>query len=140
MNSVKKVQEVLKKIFLTKKRIIAGVVVLVILIGIGVRNSKAGNGTCSIAEYKKIIEVVSVSGKVKPVEDITLSFEKSGRIAYIPVRVGDTVTRGTVLASLEQSQLSSQLAQARANFEGQHIKLQGQRLIWIMNTRAHWMS
>jgi len=72
----------------------------------------------------KVISEVSVTGKVKPSKNLDLAFEKGGRIAKIYVKVGDKVKEGQQLASLDNSDFISQLAQAQANLKSQEAKLE----------------
>lgn len=68
----------------------------------------------TLAKYGDIIQEVSVTGKVKPAESVDLSFEKIGKIAKIYVEIGDRVLVDQKLLSLDDSDISSQLAQYEA--------------------------
>lgn len=70
-----------------------------------------------------ITQIVSVTGRVKAAESVDLAFEKSGKVAKVNVQVGDKVTAGQILASLDNSDLEAQLLQARANLAAQQAKL-----------------
>jgi multidrug resistance efflux pump len=60
-------------------------------------------------------EVVS-EGKVVPIQYSSLSFTKSGIIAEVPVKEGDKVKKGDLIARLEESEaLKSAVAQAEEN-------------------------
>ena len=71
----------------------------------------------------ELIQEVSVTGRVKPAENVDLAFEKSGRVAYIGVKVGDKVSAGQTLASLSNADLVAQLKQARASLQKEQVKL-----------------
>src|SRR3989338_4827740 len=58
---------------------------------------------------------VSLSGRVKPITEMNLAFQSSGRISLIGVKVGDSVYKGQALASLDSSTISAQLDQAKAS-------------------------
>lgn len=60
-------------------------------------------------------EEVDVTGQVKPSEEVDLAFESGGKITVVNVRVGDSVVAGQLLASLDTSELSAQLASANAS-------------------------
>lgn len=62
-----------------------------------------------------INQEVSVSGRVRPASSVDLAFEKSGKIAAVLVKVGDKVSAGRVLVSLDGSELAAQMRSARAN-------------------------
>ncbi|MCX6702505.1 MAG: hypothetical protein NTW60_01385, partial [Candidatus Wolfebacteria bacterium] len=70
-----------------------------------------------------ISEEVKSTGAVKAAKSVDLSFEKSGRIIYAGVEVGDEVGAGKVLASLDSSDISAGLDQANANVAAQEAKL-----------------
>lgn len=110
---------------LTKKTIyIIGAVILLIVLGY----LFFGRSKNSLYSYVKVIkgdvvQEVSVTGRVKPSEDVSLAFEKGGRILSINVDVGDKVIRGEVLMRLDNSELLAQLAGAEANLKVQQAKL-----------------
>src|SRR3989344_5004919 len=77
----------------------------------------------AVTKRGSIRQEVSVTGKVKPVSAVDLAFEKTGRISRIYANVGDQISAGKILAELDRSELSAQLAEARANLEAQNSKL-----------------
>jgi multidrug efflux pump subunit AcrA (membrane-fusion protein) len=70
-----------------------------------------------------VSQLVSVTGIVKPASEVNLSFEKGGRIAYVFHKVGSRVDVGTPLVSLENGDITAQLAQAKAIARAQAAKL-----------------
>ncbi len=70
-----------------------------------------------------VSQVVSVTGKVKSAQDVELSFEKGGRIAYVYHGVGDRIEIGALLVSQESGDIRAQLAQAQAVVKVQIAKL-----------------
>lgn len=70
-----------------------------------------------------IVQLVSVTGKVKPADSVELAFERSGKVAAISVKVGDRVTAGQRLASLSNADLVAQLAQAQASLDKEIVRL-----------------
>lgn len=70
-----------------------------------------------LAKRGDIVQEVSITGKVKPAEDVDLAFERSGTISRINVKVGDKISAGKELVSLDNSEISAQLAQTRASVE-----------------------
>lgn len=73
---------------------------------------------------RDIAQKVSVTGRVKSVSDVTLAFEKSGRVSRVYHDVGAEVKPGTALVSLENADLYAQLQQAQANVKAQQAKLE----------------
>lgn len=112
------------KIF-TKKRIL--IALPLILIGGYFYNSSQKN---KVIEYKSqiiemadIIEKVSVTGKVKPIDTTHLTFEQSGKIREVYARVGDKVTAGDVLVELTSQELLAQKQEALANLKKTQVHL-----------------
>ncbi len=73
--------------------------------------------TFVLAERGNIKEIVSVTGNVKPLSDVSLAFERGGRMANINVAVGDKVYTGQTLASVSNADLVANLDQAKANLK-----------------------
>lgn len=59
-------------------------------------------------------QVVSAEAFVVPLKQADLSFEVGGRVAAIEVEEGEKVTKGTVLARLDQITYQTQVAEAQA--------------------------
>lgn len=66
------------------------------------------------AQIGNVSEVVSVTGKISPVEKADLAFEKSGKIVSIKVKVGDRVNKGDILATLDSASDRASLNSALA--------------------------
>lgn len=64
-----------------------------------------------------ILQEVSVTGRVKAAQSVDLAFETGGKIASVKTAVGNKVTNGQILASMENGSLSAQLAQAQATLQ-----------------------
>lgn len=75
------------------------------------------------AEKHNIKEVVSTTGNVKPLSDVDLSFEKTGRVSNISVSVGDRVYSGQYLASVSNADLYAQVDQAKAGVKSAQANL-----------------
>ena len=71
----------------------------------------------------EVSQIVSVTGTVRPASEVTLSFEKSGRISAVYKAVGERVSVGTTIATLSNSELSAQLLQAQATVKAEEAKL-----------------
>jgi RND family efflux transporter MFP subunit len=69
-----------------------------------------------IFEVKKInlLQEVTVTGSVKPAQNVSLSFDTSGRVAGVYVNVGSRVGPGTLIASLSNGNLRADLEKAEA--------------------------
>lgn len=103
--------------FITKKNVII-LISLIIVISLGWywfwgKSDQTAYEWLS-AERRSVWQEVSVTGRVKPAEDVNLSFERGGKVAKINVKVGDMVTVGEALVELDTSELATDLKKAEA--------------------------
>lgn len=103
-----------------KKKVITGVVLSVLLLGLlGVSacDSMGGEDTVSRQTYevgRGDLEItITGNGKIASSRDASLNFGSGGRVADVPVVEGDTVSSGDVLAVLDTVTLELALAQAQ---------------------------
>lgn len=66
---------------------------------------------------------VNIAGKVVPMKDLSLAFERSGRVVSVLADVGDKVGAGQAIVVLDQSDLLSQLAAMKANAAAEQARL-----------------
>lgn len=103
------------------KKVIFVIIVLVI-IGIVVisRSRKTDGDRAKIetakAERKNISEQISSSGKSKATQQINLNFQTAGRLAWVGVKEGDSVTQGQAIASLDTQELRRNLEKALRDY------------------------
>ena len=71
-----------------------------------------------------LAQEVSVTGKVKAARDISLSFEKTGKVAAVRVETGQKVAPGQVLAYLDNQDARANIAKAEASVQLQEAKLE----------------
>ncbi len=64
-----------------------------------------------------VSEIVSVTGTVSPLNKADLAFQKSGVIAKIAVKVGDTVKKGDLIAALDSAGDAAAVASAQATLD-----------------------
>lgn len=55
---------------------------------------------------------VMLTGTIAPTQRLDLSFTSNGEVMSVPVSVGDTVTRGTALASIDDAELRASVTDA----------------------------
>ncbi len=67
------------------------------------------------ADIRSITQVVTASGKVQPESEVKISPDVSGEIIELPVKEGDWVKKGTLLARIQTDFYEAQVEQARAN-------------------------
>jgi HlyD family secretion protein len=74
-----------------------------------------------------ISNTLSTNGKVEPIEFVDVRVEIRGLVKSLPVRVGDTVTKGEVLAELSQPGVAEELSAAQARVAQARAELEGLR-------------
>ncbi|GMQ94902.1 MAG: hypothetical protein BMS9Abin13_012 [Patescibacteria group bacterium] len=70
-----------------------------------------------VVEKSELVLEVSVTGRVKPAESVSLSFEKGGKISRVAAGVGERVKAGDTLVVLENGELLAELSEAQAGVE-----------------------
>ncbi len=96
-----------------------GAVVALVLFMLYIGYGKSTGDTSQYVEVKpqELREQVAVTGRVKPYDEVSLAFEKTGRIGASYVKVGDYVNAGTTLAALELTSSLAQLSAEEAKLE-----------------------
>ncbi|WP_312111750.1 efflux RND transporter periplasmic adaptor subunit [Brevibacillus reuszeri] len=69
-------------------------------------------------QLQKLKQISELSGTLAPIEETTISFEVPGQIKSLPLKEGDAVKKGDVLASLDSTEYALQLALANADVHG----------------------
>lgn len=111
--------------FFKRPIFIAAVIILAIILG-GYFYFFSGKKTGPefvVVRKGNIVQEVSVTGNVKSVKSVDLAFEKTGRIASAPVKVGDYVGAGQILVQEDNSELNSQFEKAKADLGTQKAEL-----------------
>ncbi len=112
--------------FFTKKKIIAGIVLLLVVGFFMFRggNKTAGDVQTDTVKKQGLKQTVLATGQVTSRTDLSLSFNSSGIVSRVNVKVGDKVKSGQILSSLDQknqaasyTQAQGALAQAQANYQ-----------------------
>jgi RND family efflux transporter MFP subunit len=99
----------------TKRRIlIAGIILAVIIFVSFLLRPKPVEPNFFEAQVTDLSQEVSLTGKIKAAESVSLSFERSGRVSVVNKISGEKVYKGTVIASLDNSGLEANLAKAEA--------------------------
>lgn len=108
----------------SRKKLYIGIflilVVVAILFSLGGDNGKE---FLTVARGDVVQEVAS-TGKVKPAEEVELGFDRSGRVSSVYKVVGDTVSKGETIASLEAGEAIGDLEKAKAILREETIKLE----------------
>jgi HlyD family secretion protein len=77
----------------------------------------------AVVERGTLLVAVSASGSIEPQGHVGLVFETPGRIAEVPVEVGDSVEGGDVLARLASDEWALQVTQAEAALTSAEARL-----------------
>ncbi len=64
-----------------------------------------------------LTQEVNVTGRVKSVSDVSLAFERGGKIGVVSQEVGAKISAGEILAELSAGDLYAQLTQAQAGYD-----------------------
>jgi len=72
--------------------------------------------TTVTAQVETLPDTLAVSGTITPVDEVALNVAEPGTLAGVYVKVGEHVTRGKILASLDSGELAADAAAARSQF------------------------
>ncbi|MHB1474263.1 MAG: efflux RND transporter periplasmic adaptor subunit [Dermatophilaceae bacterium] len=123
-----------KALALKGRSVIVGVGVTVLVVG-GVgswaatrsSSSDAAAPTLVSATTSTIRQTVSATGTLEPAHRADLSFLVSGTVTSLPVAVGDRVTVGTVLATVDSATLQTAVTVVQANVTATQDQLTAQQ-------------
>lgn len=102
--------------FLKKPFVFIPLIVLVgiiVAVTVGDDNGTENENTVVVSR-NDLVQIVSVTGRVVPVNDAALAFEKGGVIASVVTEVGSTVKADQILVRLENDDVVAALWQAQA--------------------------
>ena len=96
----------------------AVVVIVAVILALALRSPAAPATVTRTQEFTVATTTmetsVSASGTIQPAQRADLSFTSAGTVTYLSVSVGDTVTSGQALASIDTTDLQSAVDQAQA--------------------------
>lgn len=112
---------------LLKRRVLAGLVLVVGIVGGSVVYAQAGRITTtyrtSTVAYGTITQTIGMAGNLAPVTEADLDFPSSGTVHLVEAQIGETVNAGELLAALDPTILAAQLSQAKATLSSAYSKL-----------------
>lgn len=101
-----------------------------VLIGVGIIlgstyliSSRTQNYSTVKATRTNLTEKITATGKVAALDNVTLSFDKSGQVAQVNAKVGDIVYKGQTLGALSSDELRASLEGAMADLKAEKEKL-----------------
>jgi len=101
-----------------KISIILAIAAAVVIIGVALYYGFSKNNLMVLKSVEvtqgTVSEKINLTGQVKASQGVDMSFESSGKIVANYVKVGDKITAGQSLISIDNSVLQSQLQQAEA--------------------------
>lgn len=103
-----------KRYLWNKFTVIWVVILAIVLYFLFFRGSNDSKFDYAVVTVGDVVERVSITGKISPVEKADLAFEKGGRVTSIKVKVGDLVKKGDIIATLDMSADTASLASAQA--------------------------
>ena len=118
------VSRIVKK--LLKKKWLVVILIILSIIGLISVSSKGKQPKLNIVTIEKgnVVQEVSLTGTIRPTRNIDYAFDRSGRVAKIYVKTGDSVRQGETLISLDNSDVYAQYKQAQSALRIQQIKLE----------------
>lgn len=96
---------------------IAGLIVIIGVVFIYARKKPQTDYTTAPVERGSLTQTVSVTGDVVDKEEVVLNFEIGGRLTAVNIKEGDQVAEGEVVATLNDTDLSSEVSQAKARYD-----------------------
>jgi multidrug efflux pump subunit AcrA (membrane-fusion protein) len=112
-------------------------IVLIVIVGLGYRSYSNSNKKKPVQNKNQAVNVKTVkvslgsisseveyASKLAPNQEISIASKISGKVNAVNVKVGDKVTQGQVLFTLDSSELKAQLDQQQANVNQQNANLQ----------------
>ncbi|RJR29290.1 efflux RND transporter periplasmic adaptor subunit [Candidatus Microgenomates bacterium] len=104
------------KFKITKKRIIAIILLLIVGVFVLYSSQKNGNGfDQSVVSRGEVVEELVLTGELKASEYANLQFNSSGTVSWVGVKMGEEVQRGSALVKLDTTALNSSYQRALAD-------------------------
>ena len=99
---------------------LAGVVVAIVVVATGA--SGASGYRTALSTTATVEQTLSVTGTVGPVNKATAGFQVSGTVSAVNIAVGQTVTAGQLLASLDTTALQQDVSSAQLKLSADQAK------------------
>ena len=100
-----------------------------------VANTAPIRETTSEVKLRDIDFEVTVAGNIEPSEQVSVRPEINGRIASLPVDIGDDVKKGTVLFTLDDKELQNQRSSSETAIDRAKLNLEKADLKYKRNQR-----
>lgn len=106
----------IKSLIFGHKKISLVVLVLLVVLGAFLWPKPQKPILTEKAVIKDIVKTVSVTGKIDSNNSVNLSFQAGGTLDFLGVKVGDSVKKGQLIASLNKDALWATFRQAQQDF------------------------
>jgi HlyD family secretion protein len=108
--------------------VILGAIIVAVVVGLvgqwrTRQAASLGETRSAVVERGTMLVAVSASGRIEPQARVNLVFQNPGRVAEVPVDVGDVIVAGDVLARLDSEHLALQVEQAQAALTSAEARL-----------------
>src|SRR5712691_199428 len=105
-----------------RRRIILGIIILLVLVGAGIGvtaalrpNHQIDPAKLATVERGDIARSVVATGKIQPLAKVEAKSKASGIVKQVFVDYGDTVRKGQILVELDKEELQARVREARAS-------------------------
>jgi HlyD family secretion protein len=105
---------------------LAALIIIVIALVLNARGRAASSSTYQTTTLQRgeLVATVGATGSVRARQSADLSWQTTGTVASVNVKVGDKVQKGDVLATLDMSSVPQNIIQAQANLVSAQKALQ----------------
>ncbi|MRS05639.1 biotin/lipoyl-binding protein, partial [bacterium] len=112
-----------KKIVSRISVVLSVILILVVLAGCASSSASAQSSTGVVKEVT-VTDTVESSGSIEPVQMATLNWGTSGTVATVSAKIGDTVTAGDVLLTLDPTTVPSSIILAQSDLSSAKLALE----------------
>ena len=103
--------------------IIVGILLIGIIAFASASNKNGKKKELATAKRGTVTQIINATGKTKPATDVSLAFEKNGKVTEVGAHIGSKVVAGQLIAAQDASDLRAQLQEAIANMEAEQAQL-----------------
>jgi RND family efflux transporter MFP subunit len=116
MGKIKKVLSKFWNLITGHKRLSVIIFIVLVILGFVFFPKNQKPVLTETARIQDVVQTVSVTGNVDAETTVNLTFQTPETLSYVGVKLGDYVTKGQLIVSLDQTQLQATLRQAQQDF------------------------
>jgi len=131
------------RVRVTRSRVIIIVLAVVVVAGAGVgvwvatRPAAAATTSYATVSSRTLRQTISSSGTIEPAQQQDLNFAVSGQVTGVTATVGQQVTAGTALATVNSASLAASLAEAQATESSDQARLSSDQTAAASSTQVN---